>query len=158
MHMIRNKMSSLFAAMVCTFCLATVAFGAEVKKPDGALAGVASPTHRAPGFHETALSDNLIGDLMVLGGPPANAVSGNAAVSRRIRLTGLGPDIFKVLSVLERRTGNQGLIEKARYKLVGMSERRIRLAARLSERIIDEGPGAKTDIAFLLLTTLIVFS
>jgi hypothetical protein len=151
--MIRHKMSSLLAAVLCTFCVAATALGAEMKKPAVTHNDAVFFKNRASGSHETGLLDNLRGGLTVRRGPFAAA-----AVSERVRLTGLGPDIFKVLSVLESRTGNQGLLEKARYKLAGMSERRIRLAARLSERIIDEGPGAKTDIAFLLLTTLIVFS
>lgn len=150
-------MSSLFAAMVCTFCVVTAALGAEMKKPVAPADGAAFK-NRSSGFQGPALSDKRGGDLTVMRGPAASTVPGNAATSERISLTGLGPDIFKVLSVLERRTGDQRLLEKARYKLVGMSERRIRLAASLSERIIDEGPGAETDIAFLLLTTLIVFS
>ena len=148
----RNKMSSLFAAIVCTFCIATAARGAEMKKPVAPADGASFKNH-ASGFHETALSDVRGSAFTVITGSSAGT-----AASERIRLTGLGPDIFKVLSVLERRTGDQRLLEKARYKLVEMSERRIRLAASLSERIIDEGPGAETDIAFLLLTTLIVFS
>jgi hypothetical protein len=65
--------------------------------------------------------------------------------------------MFKVLSVIGRHTGDPELLEKVKCKLSTMSDSRLRLAVSLSERASD-GQGVRTDIAFFLLSTLIVFS
>jgi hypothetical protein len=65
--------------------------------------------------------------------------------------------MFKVLSVIARRTGDRELLEKVKYKLSTMNDNRLRLAVSLSERASD-GEGVRTDIAFFLLSTVIIFS
>jgi hypothetical protein len=66
--------------------------------------------------------------------------------------------MFTVLSVLEKRVGDQRLLGKIRDKLPTLSEDRLRMIASLSERVAVDDHSAKTDIAFLLLTALIIFS
>jgi hypothetical protein len=66
--------------------------------------------------------------------------------------------MFKVLSVIGLHTGDRKLLEKVKYKLSTMSHDRLRLAVSLSERLSDDSRGVRRDIAFFLLTTLIVFS
>lgn len=70
----------------------------------------------------------------------------------------LKDDISKILSVLEKKTGDQKLVEKAKDKLFTLSEGKIRLISSLCERISHDSYSADADIAFLLITTLIIFS
>lgn len=67
-------------------------------------------------------------------------------------------DISKILSVLEKKTGDQKLGEKAKDKLPILSGEEIRLISSLCERISQDSYSAGADIAFLLITTLIIFS
>lgn len=70
----------------------------------------------------------------------------------------LKDDISKILSVLEKKTGDRKLVEKAKGKLFTLSEGEILLISSLCERISRDSHSAGADIAFLLITTLIVFS
>lgn len=67
-------------------------------------------------------------------------------------------DISKILSVLEKKTGDHKLVEKAKDKLFTLSEGKIRLISSLCERISHDSYSADADIAFLLITNLIIFS
>lgn len=67
-------------------------------------------------------------------------------------------NVLKILSVLENKMRDQQLLEKAKDKLFTLSDRQTRLIASLSDRIANEGNTAGADIAFLLITALIVFS
>jgi hypothetical protein len=64
-------------------------------------------------------------------------------------------DVIKILSVLENRTEDQKILEKARDKLFNLSDRQFSLVASLSKRIAKEGNKAGTEMAFLLITVLI---
>lgn len=67
-------------------------------------------------------------------------------------------DISKILSVLEKKTGDRKLVEKAKGKLFTLSEGEILLISSLCERISGDSYSAGADIAFLLSITLIIFS
>ena len=67
-------------------------------------------------------------------------------------------DISKILSVLEKKTGDQKLVEKAKDKLSTLSGGEIQLISSLCGQISHDSYSAGADIAFLLITTLIVFS
>ena len=67
-------------------------------------------------------------------------------------------EVFKILSVLEGRIEDPKLIQKVKDKLSTLREDRLHMVVSLSERITDGGRGVETDIAFFLLTTLIIFS
>ena len=67
-------------------------------------------------------------------------------------------DVIKILSVLENRTGDKKTLEKARDKLLNLSDRQFSLLASLSQRIAKEGNKAGTEMAFLLMTVLITLS
>jgi hypothetical protein len=54
--------------------------------------------------------------------------------------------------------GEQSVPDKVRHKLLVLSDGQIRLITSLSDRINDEGRTAGADIAFLLITALIIFS
>ncbi len=149
----KSKMFSLFVAMICTFCFAGTGLAVEIEKTTAG-ADETSIKTQPHGFQRVDLSDTGGSELAVMTGRTADA----GPSSEQVGPTDLREDIFKVLAVLGHRTGDKRLLEKAKYKLTGMSESRLRLAVSLSERADDNGPRAETDIAFLLLTALIVFS
>jgi len=67
-------------------------------------------------------------------------------------------DMFKVLSVLEKRIGDRELIEKVRHKLPELSEKRLKMIASLSDRMEGSSREPEHNVAFLLIATLIIFS
>jgi hypothetical protein len=67
-------------------------------------------------------------------------------------------DVMKIMSVLEKRVGDQKLLEKAKEKLSTLRGPEFSLITSLSEQITKEGDRPGVDIAFLLLTALIIFS
>jgi len=64
----------------------------------------------------------------------------------------------KILSVLETRTADEKVIEKAAEKLRTLDGRELRLMASLCDRIEESGGTAGADIAFSLMTAMIVLS
>ena len=67
-------------------------------------------------------------------------------------------DMTKILSVLGKKVDDQKMLERAREKLFTLQEPQFSLIASLSEQIIKEGNQPGVDIAFLLITILIVLS
>jgi hypothetical protein len=69
-------------------------------------------------------------------------------------------NILKILSVLGKKTDDPNLLRKAKEKLFTLSNMQAQLIASLSDRI--SGAGGEntvgTDIAFLLITALIILS
>jgi hypothetical protein len=142
---------ALVAAMLCVLCIAQQAVADETGKTTGLPGGYATQA-AAGGFQRITLLDSPGGGLH----EPAGVRSREGAAVTP-GLEGIGPDMFKVLSVIRRHTGDRKLLEKVKYRLSTMSDSRLRLAVSLSERASD-GHGVRTDIAFFLLSTLIVFS
>ncbi len=71
----------------------------------------------------------------------------------------IGPDtISKILSVLEIRSSDRRILDKAAGKLSAMNNRDIRLISSLCDRISADGDTAGADIAFSLITAMIVLS
>lgn len=66
--------------------------------------------------------------------------------------------LTRIFSVLEARIPRRESSEKAKAKLLALSDRQVRLAASLAERIAEEGHTAVAETAFLLLTVLIILS
>ncbi len=66
--------------------------------------------------------------------------------------------LAKILPVLESRVGDRKLIERAKAKLTAMDDAEIRLVSSLCERMSRERGTPDADIAFLLVTALIVLS
>ncbi len=148
----KSTLCSLFLAMVCTFLFAGASFAAVTGETTPA-SGL-SPRGTQPGFEPVNLSDTRRDSLTVRVGRTINT-------EHSLRLgepTGPRPGIFKVLAVLEHRVGDTRLLDKAKDKLAGMSDRRLRLAVSLSERADERNTSAEHDIAFLLLATLIILS
>ena len=67
-------------------------------------------------------------------------------------------NLTRIVSVLENRLPSHELSEKAKAKLLALSDRQVRIAASLAERITQADPAAVAETAFLLLTLLIILS
>ncbi|HSB03855.1 MAG TPA: hypothetical protein VLK23_01580 [Thermodesulfobacteriota bacterium] len=67
-------------------------------------------------------------------------------------------DVTKILSVLEKKIGDQKSLERAKEKLFALKDSELFLIASLSEQIAREGNKPAVDIAFLLITALIILS
>jgi hypothetical protein len=67
-------------------------------------------------------------------------------------------EISKILWVLEYRRSNKQVLEKAADKLFEMNERQLRLVSSLCDRITEDNSTAGADIAFSLVTAMIVLS
>ncbi len=66
--------------------------------------------------------------------------------------------VMKIMSLLETKVGDQKLLEKAKEKLSTLREPEFSLITSLAEQITKEGDRPGVNIAFLLLTALIIFS
>ncbi len=64
----------------------------------------------------------------------------------------------KILPVLKEKIGDRKVIEKSKEKICLMDDREIRLISALCERIPVEESSVSGDIAFFLVTALIVLS
>lgn len=147
---------SFFITVICCFCIADAVFASYAKEKAGAadesvfavrVDGASKMTRYGARAEYTDIRDSVSG----LSKTPA--VSGT-----RYSLIGHTSEMFKVLSVLKKRVGDERLLKKIEDKLPALSDDRLRMMVSLSERIAADNHGAKTDIAFLLLTTLIIFS
>ena len=63
-----------------------------------------------------------------------------------------------ILKVLESKMGNQKIPQKAMDKLLSLSDEQLGLIASLSERIVDNTRTVGADMAFLLITAILVWS
>jgi energy-converting hydrogenase Eha subunit H len=70
-------------------------------------------------------------------------------------LLSFSADVFKILSVLEKKMEDQQSLEKTRDKLFTLNHEQIRLMASLSDRVAKGGNTTGSEVAFLLMTALI---
>jgi hypothetical protein len=71
----------------------------------------------------------------------------------------IGPDtISTILSVLENRSSDRKILDKAAEKLSAMNKRDLQLISSLCDRITVDGGTAGADIAFSLITAMIILS
>ena len=66
--------------------------------------------------------------------------------------------VLEILDVLGERIGDQRLLDKARRKLLTLKDPELNLITSLSEQIKGEGQKPGVDIAFLLITALLILS
>jgi hypothetical protein len=85
------------------------------------------------------------------------APTGIRAETRRAEFS-VSNDISKIMSVLESRKPNKRVLEKAADKMSDMNERNLRLMSSLCDRITADAGTPAADLAFSLLTALIVLS
>ena len=90
-------------------------------------------------------------------GSPAHA---SAAPQKQpiIREPALNVEMLKIMPVLEGKIENKKLLEKSKEKIYVMNSHEVRLISALCEKITDDGQAVSSDIAFLLVTALIVLS
>jgi hypothetical protein len=92
-----------------------------------------------------------------LGYQPAGVIHTGASNSGYREI--MGPDtISKILSVLEIRSSDRKIIDKVGGKLSAMNKRDIQLISSLCDRITMDGATAGADIAFSLITAMIILS
>lgn len=75
-----------------------------------------------------------------------------------VRETAHKGEISKILPVLEDKIHDRKLLEKSKEKIYSMGDPEVRLVAALCEKISDERETVSSDIAFFLVTALIVLS
>ena len=66
--------------------------------------------------------------------------------------------MLKILSVLESKMEGERIPDKARHKLFTLEDGKLRLMASLSDLIAHDGRKTTADVAFFLITALIVLS
>lgn len=99
----------------------------------------------------------LLCALFLTCGSPAQAAATQQRQST-VREPALNVEMLKILPVLEDKIENRKLLEKSKEKIFSMNSRELHLVAALCEKISDEGQTVSSDIAFLLVTALIVLS
>jgi hypothetical protein len=83
--------------------------------------------------------------------PAAASAIGNAEIRGK-------DSVSKILSVLALRSSGGKVLGRAAEKLSAMNDRDLRLIASLCDRISADGGTAGADIAFSLITAMIVLS
>ncbi len=97
--------------------------------------------------------------MLVLFGALAVPVSSMPAASRETGQTDRAAAMRqKVFVTIESRMNNDRALEKMREKLDVLSGRKLRLAAALCDRAAKDRGSAGADIAFSLVTALIVLA
>jgi len=66
--------------------------------------------------------------------------------------------LLKIRKILEKKMSGEKLSDKAADKVFRLKEEEIQLIISLCDRIADDGRTARADIAYLLITALIVLS
>lgn len=150
----RAKRTCLCLALICSFWIAGTAFG-EVAVTILAESDLSAQPHAVDTL-KGRLRDARAGDFVSL--EAADRTTLPKMAGERAYLLDHSAELFKVLSFIEKRVKDRKLITKIKDKLPTLDEPRLRIIVSLSDYIADESGGVKTEIAFLLLTTLIVFS
>ncbi len=104
-------------------------------------------------FAVTLLTIILIGSAAIASASVDYARSCSLAEEARKR-----SDMSRILRVLETRMKDQKSLQRSRDKLVTLDSEQLRLLASLCERISREGDTAGADIAFSLVTAMIILS
>ena len=136
----RRKIVLFLITVISAVCVSVVCYGAEQRQ--------------ASAEYDKSLSTLAMNDY----NRATLQASFGASLGREAVSPGQPSDMVRVFSLFETKIGDQRVLSRIRYKLSLLSEERLRTLASLSERIIREGREAQADVAFLLLTTLIIFS
>ena len=108
--------------------------------------------------HVSDQGKGVVQHSRAFGGYTGRLSAGMTRSSRQGTLISRDAAIFKVLSVLEDRISDRELLEKVKDKLPALETKRLTLLASLSDRMATSAGEHETNIAFLLLATLIIFS
>lgn len=74
------------------------------------------------------------------------------------RVVEVQAEIPKILAVLEGKVEDHDLLETAKKKLLTLDRRKTQLLSSLCDRIVNDGQSTGSDVAFLVITILIVLS
>ena len=74
------------------------------------------------------------------------------------RVVEVQAEIPKILAVLECKVEDHNLLETAKKKLLTLDRRKMQLLSSLCDQISNDGQSAGSDVAFLVMTILIVLS
>jgi hypothetical protein len=145
MNMRADKLLLFFITVISSFCATAAGYTGDARGAATSRGGSALIVHDALTGHS--------GSLTAVSPPGIHTISGS-----RNDQGDHTSEVYKILSVLEGRIEDPKLIQKVKDKLSTLKGDRLRMVVSLSERITDGNHGAETDIAFFLLTTLIIFS
>lgn len=95
--------------------------------------------------------------ILVSGSFRTVGAAGNSKLYRPVDEIFEKSDTASILSVLETRIDDRKILQKARNKLPTLGKEKLRLLTTLCERI-KEGDTAESDIAFSLVTLLIILT
>jgi hypothetical protein len=103
---------------------------------------------------------SLAGMIVPAGVSAAAGAQGTAApgLSQAGQVRDHQADVLKVLSVIEHRAHDGKVLDRMREKVGALNDRQLRLAASLCERIALDDHSAGANIAFSIVTAMIVLS
>lgn len=144
-----------FITVLCIFCISGTAFASYTGRTERTYASII-----AAGADGGAAATRLVArtEDARTGKLRSGLSTTHALPDRRYFLIDHSSEMFKVISVVKERVKDKRLLKKIEDKLPELTDSRLRMIVSLSERIGTGGRDAKKDFAFLLLTTLIVFS
>jgi len=145
------KIVSLFIALSMVLGLTGVCLAGQAVLPD--ISGRATDQDKGI-VQKTGAFGGYTGQLST----GIMRADGRAPSARQGILINSDADMFKVLSVLEKRISDRELLEKVKHKLPALNEKRLKLLASLSDRMAAGTGESENNIAFLLIATLIIFS
>jgi hypothetical protein len=144
-----------FVVILCSFFIAGAAFAKNEKEASTVFYKGVAPV-KTDGYLEMK-ADVPSDDSGILDLLPSLSVSHSPSAGR-YRLLDTSAETFKILSFMEKRVTDRKLLQKIRDKLPTLGKDRLRMLAFLSEEVAADDRTAKTDIAFLIATTVIIFS
>jgi hypothetical protein len=152
---VRAKTMFFLVVILCSFFIASAAFAKNEK--EASTVSYKAVAHVKTGGYLEMKSDVPSGDPGTLDRLPGLSIA-HSPSANRYHLLNTSSETFKILSFMERRVTDRKLIEKIRDKLPTLGKDRLRMLAFLSEEVAADDGSAKTDIAFLIATTVIIFS
>ncbi|MHB8883067.1 MAG: hypothetical protein ACYC69_16350 [Thermodesulfovibrionales bacterium] len=66
--------------------------------------------------------------------------------------------IERILTLVKQRSDDPKVLGRIRHKLAGLPDDKLQMISSLSERILARAGKTGTDVAYLLMTTLIILS
>ncbi len=152
--MIAKTIFFSFVVILCSFFMASAVFAKDKEEST-----TVSDRSIAPVKAEAPLEmkSDVFSNTGTLDGTPDLSVAHSPSVTR-YHLLNSQAESFKIISMMEKRVADRKLIQKIKDKLPTLGEDRLRMLAYLSEEVGVDDRSPKTDIAFLIATTLIIFS
>ena len=138
-------------------CAATVP-GSLVPDRKGVMGDSGDFLGRLVNYSKAVLLSAVLLGVFIVGSASASLAFTTAPAAPSGALDKSSKDMVKILSVMQSRTTNRTILDKAADKLSAMEGRRLRILSSLCDRISEDSHTAGADIAFSLMTVLIVLS